>query len=116
MIVGDQAGLFCWGAFSCLTRTDGTRFGCGRGTHGGGLPFSELRDAVLVLNAGDVGASGEAQGLCVCLVSLANAKETLPTRGLRSSVTFRLVLWMFYGLPFTPCLAKANDEHEELAK
>jgi hypothetical protein len=43
--------------------------GCGRGTHGGGLSFSELQDVVQILKAGAVGASGEAQGLCVCLAS-----------------------------------------------
>jgi hypothetical protein len=35
--------------------------GSGRGIHGGGLPVSELRDVVLILKAGEVGASGEAQ-------------------------------------------------------
>jgi hypothetical protein len=64
--------------------------GCGRGTHGGGLPFPELQDVVQILKAGAVGASGGAQGLCVCLISPANAEVTFPARGLRTSATFRL--------------------------
>jgi hypothetical protein len=64
-------------------------FGCGRGTHGGGLHFSELRDVVLLLKAGPLGASGEAQYLCACLASPARADETFPTRGLRKRATFR---------------------------
>jgi hypothetical protein len=64
--------------------------GCGRGTHGGGLPFSELQDVVQILKAGAVGASGEAQRFCVCLASPTNAEEACPARGLRSRSTFTL--------------------------
>jgi hypothetical protein len=67
MILGDQAGCLLRGNFRIWRGRMGQvqSCGCGRGTHRGGLPFSELQDVVQILKAGAVGASGEARGLCV---------------------------------------------------
>jgi hypothetical protein len=89
---GRSGGVFAEGNFRSWRGRMGQVqcCGCGRGTHGGGLPFSELQDVVQILKAGAVGASCEAQGLCVCLARPASAEEICPARGLRSRSTFAL--------------------------
>jgi hypothetical protein len=97
MILGDQAGCLLTGIVA--VGDDGwdsvQSCGCGRGTHGGGLPFSELQDVARILKVGAVGASGEAQGL-LCLFSRSRecggnvSRERTTEQGY-----FRLVLWMF---------------------
>jgi hypothetical protein len=81
---GWTSGVFAEGNFRCWRGRKGYVYGCGcgRGTHGGGLPFSDIRDVVLIQKVGPVGATGEAQGFCVCLASPASAEETFPARGL----------------------------------